>query len=200
MLSGILRGAGEPSYTLVAMIIGAGISIATVPLFIFGGGPVPPLGIAGGFLGLGSGRMAGMIVMAGVIATGRSRVKLGWRHFRPRPRVHIPADKPGLARFSSESAGAWRQCHPLAVALHVRDISPLAAWTIGNRVTLIARMPSFGLQSSVRTLVGQNVGADMPERAIRSVRLFPDRAGCSHGSGYNCARGICGRDCRPCLG
>ncbi len=170
MFSGILRGAGEPSYTLVAMIIGAGISIATVPLFIFGGGPIPPLGIAGGFLGLGAGRMAGMIVMAGVIATGRSRVKLGWRHFQPRRefmfRIISLAWPVSVQNLLERGANVI-----LLRLLSTFGTFALAAWTIGNRVTLIARMPSFGLQSSVRTLVGQNVGADMPERAIQSVRL-----------------------------
>ncbi len=170
MLSQILRGAGEPSYTLVAMIVGACVSIASVPLLIFGGGPVPPLGIAGGFLGLGSGRMAGMLVMATIIATGRSRVKLRWSDFRPRREVIFRLVS--LAWPVSVQNLLERGANVILLRmLSTFGTFALAAWTIGNRVTLLARRPSFGLQSSVRTLVGQNVGAGLPERAIRSVRL-----------------------------
>lgn len=170
MFSQILRGAGEPTYTLIGMIVGACVSIAAVPLLIFGGGPVPPLGIAGGFLGLGTGRLVGMIVMAGFIITGRSRVKLRWRDFRPRRepifRLVTLAWPVSVQNLLERGANII-----LLRMLSTFGTFALAAWTIGNRITLLARMPSFGLQSSVRTLVGQNVGADQPERAIRSVRI-----------------------------
>lgn len=169
VFSNILRGAGEPGYTLAAMIAGVCLSIAAVPLLIFGAGPVPAMGIAGGFLGMGVGRFTGWMVMMYVVATGRSRVKVRLRDLRPRPDI--------VRRLI---ALAW----PVSVQnllerganlILLRMLSPfgasaLAAWAVGNRVTLIARMPSFGLQGSVRTLVGQNMGAGQPERAVRTVK------------------------------
>ncbi len=170
VMANILRGAGEPGTTLIAMIVGACFSIAAVPLLIFGGGPVPALGIAGGFLGLGTGRFAGFVVMLSIVLSGRSRIRLRPGDIRPRREV-----------ISRIAALAW----PVSVqnllerganVILLRMLSPfgssaLAAWAVGNRIALVARMPSFGLQGSVRTLVGQNIGAQLPGRAIRTVRV-----------------------------
>ncbi len=170
VFSNILRGAGEPGYTLIAMIGGVCVSMIAVPLLIFGAGPVPALGIAGGFLGMGAGRFTGWMVMLYVVASGRSRIRLKPGDLWPRPEV--------IGRIL---ALAW----PVSVqnllerganVILLRMLSAfgpfaLAAWAIGNRITLIARMPSFGLQGSVRTLVGQNIGAGLPERAARTVKI-----------------------------
>ena len=170
VMANILRGAGEPVTTLVSMIGGACISVVMVPTLIFGWGPVPALGIAGGFLGMGAGRFTGFLVMLAIVLSGRSRIRLRWENLVPRRDI--------IFRIA---ALAW----PVSVqnllerganVLLLRMLSPfgapaLAAWAIGNRVTLVARMPSFGLQGSVRTLVGQNIGAQLPERAIRTARV-----------------------------
>jgi len=168
--SNILRGAGEPGYTLVAMIAGACLSVVAVPLLIFGAGPVPAIGIAGGFLGMGVGRLTSWMVMLYFVAAGRSRVKVRFRDLRPDPGIIWRLI--GLAWPVSTQNLLERGANLILL----RMLSPfgtfaLAAWAVGNRVTLMARMPSFGLQGSVRTLVGQNMGAGFPGRAIRTVKL-----------------------------
>jgi putative MATE family efflux protein len=170
MMSQILRGAGEPGYTLIAMVLGSCVSIMAVPLLIFGGGPIPALGIAGGFLGLGTGRLTGMIVMTMVISKGHSRVKLRWADLWPRPEIILRMVS--LAWPVSVQNLLERGANLILLRLlSTFGAFALAAWTIGNRITLLGRMPSFGFQSSVRTLVGQNLGAGLPERAISAVRL-----------------------------
>ena len=168
--SNILRGVGEPGFTLAAMIAGVSLSVLAVPALIFGWGPVPAFGIAGGFLGMGLGRFTSFMVMLFIVASGRSRIKIGLRHLRPNP---------GVIRRILELAWPVSTQNLLergANLILLRMLSTfgpfaLAAWAVGNRVTLIARMPSFGLQGSVRTLVGQNVGAGQPERARRTVKI-----------------------------
>lgn len=168
--SSILRGAGEAGYTLVAMIAGVCVSIFAVPLLIFGAGPVPAMGIAGGFLGMGTGRFTGWLVMVYIVAAGRSRVKVRFSDLRPRfkesMRIISMAWPVSVQNLLERGAN-------IILLRMLSSFGPfaLAAWAIGNRITLIARMPSFGLQGSVRTLVGQNLGAGLPERAVRTVRI-----------------------------
>ena len=108
--------------------------------------------------------------MLAFIVKGKSRLRLRWADLRPRA-----SEISRVARLAWP-AMAQNLLERSALLLMVRMLSPfgasaLAAWSIGNRVTMIARMPSFGLQSSVRTLVGQNLGAERPERVTRTVWL-----------------------------
>lgn len=167
-LANIFRGAGEPKYSLFAMIINSGVTFIAMPAFIFGFGPIPPLHLAGAYLGLGVGRMAGSIVMLIILCKGSARIHLKWRHLVPRASE--------MKRILGLGWPAWGQMffERGANLVLIWMLAPfgalaLAAWGLGSRVNNMGRMPGFSLQGAVRTMVGQNIGARKPERAIRSA-------------------------------
>ena len=136
---------------------------------LVGFGSFEGIGIAGSFFGIGLGRSVGFLIMLFYLLKGWSQVFLKLRFFLP-----------NLEIISSLLSIAW----PATVQnllergsylLLLRILTPfgadaLAAWGVGNRVTMIARLPCFGLQGSTRTLVGQNLGASKPNRAISTVQ------------------------------
>lgn len=164
-----VRAAGEPGLTLAGMVTATTVSVTTMPLFMFGVGSLPGLGLAGSAVAVGTGRLSGSLLMIFFLTSGWSRLNLRAAHFRPKPdlmrrmiRLGWPAAAQNLLERSSNLI--------LLKMLALFGPVVLAAWGVGNRVTTVSRMPGFGLQSAVRTLVGQNVGAGFPERALLSFK------------------------------
>ena len=167
-LANIFRGAGEPKYSLFGMIINSGVAFIAMPAFIFGFGLIPQLHLAGAFIGLGIGRLAGCVVMLIILFKGNARIRLKWRHLTP--------CSSEMKRILGLGWPAWGQMffERGANLVLVWMLAPfgalaLAAWGLGSRVNNMGRMPGFSLQGAVRTMVGQNIGARKPERAIRSA-------------------------------
>ncbi len=167
-LANIFRGAGEPKYSLMAMIVNSLVTFIAMPALIFGFGPILPMGLAGAYLGLGVGRLTGCVVMLVILFRGDARIKLRRRHLAP--------SAPEMRRIIDLGWPAWGQMffERGANLVLVWMLAPfgslaLAAWGLGSRVSNMGRMPGFSLQGAVRTMVGQNIGAMKPGRAVRSA-------------------------------
>ena len=169
-LAQIFRGSGEPSFSVTGMIVSTAVSVAAMPLFIFGAWGIPALGLPGAFLGTGLGKAAGTIVLSRFITSGRSRLHLRREHLRPRRELLIRIA--GLSWPVTVQSLLERGANLVILrVLSIFGAYALAAWGLGNRVILTVRIPGMGIHSAVRTMVGQNIGAGLPERAQKSVWL-----------------------------
>jgi len=164
----IFRAAGESLISVWPMAASSVVTFAAMPLFILGAGPLPAFGLAGASWGLGAGRLLGCAVMAAALLGGLSRVRLRPAHLLPSPelmrrvlRLAWPAGTQVLFERSANIVlvGMLSRFGPLA----------LAAWGVGNRVNNMGLTPGYSFQGSGRTLVGQNIGARLPERARRAA-------------------------------
>ena len=167
-LAAIFRGSGEPGFSLTGMIVNSISGFVAMPLLVFGAGPIPALGIAGAPLGLGVGRLAGSAVMLGFLFSGRCRIHLSLSDLLPRAHLLLRIAELGWP------IGGQNFFERGANLVLISILSPfggvaLAAWGIGNQVSHMGRMTAFALQSAVRTMVGQNIGGQRPERARRAA-------------------------------
>ena len=166
----IFRGAGDASLAMRVLWMSNLINLVLDPCLIFGLGPFPELGITGAAVSTLIGRSAGVAFQFRMLANGRSRVRIRPRDFRIVPRcAHVACAGfvTGVLQFAIG--------HTSWIAL-VRMVSTfgsdaVAGYTIGIRIFIFAVLPSWGLSGAAATMVGQNLGARKPDRAVKAVYL-----------------------------
>jgi len=167
-LSGVLRGGGDAAVAMRSLWIANGVNMLLCPLFIFGWGPVPAFGVAGSAMATTIGRSLGVLYQLYALTKGNGVVKV--------LTSQLKADFTIIRNLISVSAGGTGQ-FLIASASWVfltrilSDFGPqiVAGYTIAIRVIVFTILPSWGMANAAATLVGQNLGANKPERAETSV-------------------------------
>lgn len=79
-LSAIIRGTGNMAVPAIVTVGGLVLLVPLSPLLIFGWGPVPAMGIAGGALALLVYYALGTLVLIAYMRSGRSLLRIEWAH------------------------------------------------------------------------------------------------------------------------
>jgi putative MATE family efflux protein len=168
--NGIFRGAGDASVAMRVLWTANAVNMILDPLLIFGIGPFPQMGITGAAIATIIGRGSGVAYQVWILTRGNTRVVIRPSDFRIVPPVLF-----SLIRVSFTGVLQFAIAHTSWIAL-VRIISTfgavaVAGYTIGIRIFLFVVLPSWGFSGAAATMVGQNLGARKPERAVRAVYL-----------------------------
>ncbi len=169
----VLRGAGDSKTPFYFMLLSVGIDIALNPVFIFGLGPVPRLGIAGSAL-------------ATFVAQAVSLVALIRHLYR---RHHIlclhRSELPFLKVDGALVAVLVRKGIPMSAQLLVISLSGVLMITLVNRFGVdttaafgaalqiwnYIQMPAFAVGMAVSAMTAQNVGAHKWQRVPSIARV-----------------------------
>ncbi len=170
MFQSLMRGVGEaklPVFIVLGTVI---LNFVLDPLFIFGWGPIPPMGVTGAAVAtVGTQSVAALIGLA-VLFSGRYDIHLGWRDFIPDPAYVKRAFLLGFPASIEQSARALGLT-VLTFLITSFGTVTVAAYGVGSTILQVVMIPAMGLSMSVSTLVGQNIGAGNVERAARIGRL-----------------------------
>ena len=169
----VLRGAGDSKTPFYFMLLSVGIDIALNPLFIFGLGPVPRLGIAGSAL-------------ATFVAQAVSLIALIRHLYR---RHHIlclhRSELPFLKVDGALVGVLLRKGIPMSAQLLVISLSGVLMITLVNRFGVdttaafgaalqiwnYIQMPAFAVGMAVSAMTAQNVGAHKWDRVTTIARV-----------------------------
>jgi len=168
LFGAVLRGAGDAALAMRVPMLANAINIVLGPLFIYGVGPFPKLGVTGAAVATNIGRGVGALFALYWLVNGRSRVVVRLPDWRPMADVLL-----NLLRVSFggvlQFVIATSSYIVLMLLISAYGSAAVAGNTIAYRILVFTFLPAWGLSNAAATLVGQNLGAGRPERAERSV-------------------------------
>ncbi len=168
LINAIFRGAGDAVIAMRTLWLANGLNIVLGPCFVFGWWIFPEMGVTGAAVATNIGRGVGVIYQLWHLAGHHSRIKVRREHFKPVREVIgtvLSKSGSGVAQFLI-STTSWVGLFKI---LAMFGSTALAGYTIAIRIVTFALMPAWGLANAGATLVGQNLGAQKPERAEAAV-------------------------------
>jgi len=167
-LSAILRGTGNMALPAIVTVAGMVVLIPLSPLLIFGWGPVPGMGIAGGAAALLSYYVVGSIILACYLLSSKSllrpsfaRIALRWPLFWDILRIGL---------VGMVSTVATNLTIGITTGLVGRfGTAAIAGYGTGSRLEYLLVPLVFGLGAPLVSMVGTCIGAGEQERALRAT-------------------------------
>jgi len=164
-LASVLRGTGNMLVPALVVCGGVVLLVPLSPILIFGWGPLPGFGVAGGGLALVAFNGCALLALGWYLLAGRSVVRPRWARLRwalARDILRIGA----VAAISSVQTNVVIGGATALVGLYA-GAAALAGFGTAARLEYLLVPLIFGVGAPLVAMVGTNIGAGRPERALR---------------------------------
>jgi putative MATE family efflux protein len=163
-LASAIRGTGNMLVPAIVICVGVVFLVPLSPVLIFGWGPIPALGVAGGGTAIVAFYVGGTAVLGWYVLSGRNlarlrRARLRWPLFRDILRVGAVASLQSVQTNLTIALAT-------ALVAGAAGVDAVAGFGTGVRLEYLLIPLVFGLGAPLVALVGTNIGAGQQQRAL----------------------------------
>jgi len=168
-VNSFFAGRGSTWPVLWMNVLGMTVEISVGYVLIYGGGPIPPLGITGA--GMATVIASWASALFGIVLLLRRQFRRefatlnGWR---PEPALFLRLLRFGLPNGLQFSLDAWAFTIFLLLMGRMGD-AQLTATSMAFTLNSLALVPMLGLAQAVAVLVGRRLGMNRPDIATKSA-------------------------------
>ena len=161
----LLQSTGKTIYTMLSQGLGAVINLILDPLFIFGLGPFPAMGIAGAALATVTGQCVGALL--GLLCNLRRNpeITLSFRGFRPHGVTIRKIYAVGVPSIIMASIGSV-MTFGMNKILGAFNSTAVAVFSAYFKLESFIFMPVFGINNAALAIAAYNYGARKPKRIL----------------------------------
>jgi putative MATE family efflux protein len=168
VINAIFRGAGDAAVAMRVLIVANGINIVLDPILIFGWGPIPAMGLEGAAIATTIGRGTGVLMQLWILFKGGKHLRVTREQLRYDGETLFHIFKTSIGGVAQMIVGMTSWIFLMRIIAFVGS-EAVAGATIALRIIMFTMMPAWGFSNAAATLVGQNLGAQNPDRAESTV-------------------------------
>ena len=167
----LLQATGRTMYTMVTQGLGAIINIILDPIFIFGFGPIPALGIEGAAIATVLGQTIAAVLAFYFNIKYNQDIEFSFKKYRPKFSIIRKIYGIGVPSIIMVSIGSIMTYGMNQILMGFTKSAAAFFGGVYIKLQSFIFMPIFGLNNGVIPIVSYNYGAQKPQRIIQTIRL-----------------------------
>jgi putative MATE family efflux protein len=170
MFQALMRGVGQTRMPLLIVLGTVILNFLLDPLFIFGWGPIPGMGVMGAALATLATQALAALLGIIIFLRGRHGIQLSWHALAP---DILYIKRAFFLGFPASVELSTRGLGLMVMSFLVASFGTLtiATYGVGSTILQVVSIPAMGMSMAVSTLVGQNIGAGNIDRASQITLL-----------------------------
>jgi len=162
-----VQSSGDTLRPMIIEVLIRAVHVTVCPFFVLGWWVFPRLGVSGAALSNVISQSLGAVIVLSLLFSGRTRLQLAQRDFRPVPNIIWRILKIGIPSLVMNLQKSLGDLVLMRIIVPFGTLA-VAAHSLALRVEMFLFAVCLGLGGGAGVLVGQNLGAGQPEQAERS--------------------------------